>query len=88
MKVKVKKRSIQLFLGRSLNINYSHFSNNILKGKLLKEKEFFLIIDINIKNYNKQKFNNKIWYRSKCKKFGLFQNNDSKIKWRLLFQRK
>jgi len=95
MKAKVLKKSIQNIVKfPPLLQNYITFLERYLFSTLIEEKEDYLIIDVKDEYLTEQKFHYKIWYQSKDKKFGLFDDTEMKYDdteekgWRVLFQRR
>lgn len=95
MKAKVFKKSIQtVTIFPPLYSNFVYFIEKHMKSKILKEEEDYFMIDIPDDFLTEQKYQDKIWYRSQDRKFGLFDDTEMKYDeteekgWRVLFQRR
>jgi len=62
---------------------YIYFINNILKFKILKieEEKFLILIPDNF--LIQERYKEIIWYRSRDKKFGIFEREGE---WKIVFQ--
>ena len=94
MEVKILKKSIDDQINTHLNYsNYNYFLEKIIKVSVVEEKEKYFLATIDDERLIRQIFQGKEWFQSKCKKFGIFRDDDMKLHktkekgWRIIFQK-
>lgn len=95
MKAKVLKDSIDKQVRATLSCSgRENFLTEILKVKVIEEKDTYYNIEIDDERLVEQEFRKRIWYQSIDKKFGVFRDEEMKLDsteekgWRVLFQTK